>query len=195
MRALLYFPIIHSPEDLGSLNKTASDLRTEEQEKKYLDAIEHFWGMVETTIESLDLDYGKLKLYQDGLPICGKEKEIVTDVAKAGSKNYQLLELLESKGAIVMGTESPELLVKERDLIIQLLKPDKPTPSILIAAKNILDSRDSFIAKRIDKTLQDDEMAILFIGLSHEIDTKLPKDIVVIHPLGKPKEKKPLIDD
>ncbi|MEY3787053.1 MAG: hypothetical protein RLZ75_1260, partial [Pseudomonadota bacterium] len=67
MRALIYFPIIHSPKDLGSLSKLASDLRSNEQEKKYLEAVKHFWEIVATTIESLELDYSNLKLYQDGL--------------------------------------------------------------------------------------------------------------------------------
>ena len=82
MRALIYFPIIYSHKDLGTLAKAASDLRTDEQEKKYLDATVHFWEMTITTIEGLGLNYQRLKLYQDGLPVCGKEKEIVDDVAE-----------------------------------------------------------------------------------------------------------------
>jgi hypothetical protein len=56
------------------LAKSANDLRTDEQEKKYLDATGHFWGIIITTIEDLGLNYQHLKLYQDGLPLCGKEK-------------------------------------------------------------------------------------------------------------------------
>ena len=74
MRALIYFPIIHSPQDLGSLSKAARELRSDAQENKYLDAVKQFWEIVATTIEGLELDYSGLKLYQDGLPVCGKEK-------------------------------------------------------------------------------------------------------------------------
>jgi len=113
MRALIYFPIIHSHKDLGILTKAASDLRTDEQEKKYLDATVHFWEMTITTIEGLGLNYQHLKLYQDGLPVCGKEKEIVDDVAEsAGSQNFRLLQKLYRKGAVLIGTESPELLLQ-----------------------------------------------------------------------------------
>ena len=74
MRALIYFPIIYSHKDLGTLAKAASDLRTDEQEKKYLDATVHFQEMTITTIEGLGLNYQHLKLYQDGLPVCEKKQ-------------------------------------------------------------------------------------------------------------------------
>ncbi len=186
MRALIYFPIIHSSKDLGSLSKAASDLRTEEQERLYIDAIEHFWRMIATTIDSLGLDFTNLKLYQDGLPVCGKEQEIVAEVANSGSENYKLLQALHHKGAVLMGTESAELLVQEHSLMTQLLKLGESTDSTLEIAQNLLDQRDDFIAKRIDKSLQDNEIAILFLGLKHNIIAKLPKDIVVVQPLGKP---------
>ncbi len=186
MRALIYFPIIHGPEDLGTLDKAVSDLRTDKQTDNYLAAVEHFWVMIETAIEGFGLDYTRLKLYQDGLPVCGKEQEIVADVAKSGSQNYKLLQALMQKGAVLMGTESPELLVQEHALVTKLLQPGKSTESSLDAAQVLLNQRDEYIAQRIDKTLQDNEMAILFLGLMHNIETKLPKDIVLIEPLGKP---------
>ncbi|MEY3880585.1 MAG: hypothetical protein RIQ94_1381 [Pseudomonadota bacterium] len=186
MRALIYFPIIHSPKDLGSLSKLASDLKSNEQEKKYLEAVKHFWEIVATTIESLELDYSNLKLYQDGLPVCGKEKEIVAEVAESGSENHRLLQILNRKGAVIMGTESPELLVKEHELMMQMLKSVDSTETSLSAAQTLLNQRDEYIAQRIDETLQDNEMGILFLGLMHTIETRLAKDIFVIQPLGKP---------
>ncbi len=186
MRALIHFPIIHSSKDLGTLGETVSNLRTEEQAHEHLAAIEHFWAMIATTIEGLGLDYTKLKIYQDGLPVCGKENEIVADVAKSGSQNYTLLLALQHKGAMLMGTESPELLLQEHALMTQLLQSTERTESSLETAQALLSQRDDYIAQRINETLQDDELAILFLGLMHNIETKLPNDIVLIQPLGKP---------
>ena len=187
MRALIYFPIIHSHKDLGTLDKRVSDLRTDEQADKYLDATEHFWKMIATTIEDLELDYSHLRLYQDGLPVCGKEQEIVAEVVEsAGSQNFKLLQKLHQKGAVLMGTESPELLVQEHALMTQLLNPGEPTEISLEIAQELLNKRDDYIAQRIDKTLQDNEMGLLFLGLMHNIEKKLPQDIVIIQPLGKP---------
>ena len=186
MRALIYFPIIHSPQDLGSLSKAARELRSDAQENKYLDAVKQFWEIVATTIEGLELDYSGLKLYQDGLPVCGKEKEIVAEVAELGSENHRLLQTLNKKGAVLMGTESPELLVKERELIMQMLIPTELKETSLESAQVLLNQRDEYIAQRINQTLQDNEMGILFLGLMHNIEAKLPEDIFLIEPLGKP---------
>ncbi len=186
MRALIYFPIIHSPQDLGSFSQLAGNLRTKEQENNYLDAVKHFWEMIATTIDGLELDYKTLKLYQDGLPVCEKEKEIVADVAESGSPNYRLLQTLIQKGAMLMGTESPELLAKEYALMTQMLNPKDSTEISSENAETLLNQRDEYIAQRISETLQNDEMGILFLGLTHNIETKLAKDIIVIQPLGKP---------
>jgi hypothetical protein len=186
MRALIYFPIIHSSQDLGSLSKVAGNCRTNEQESNYLDAVTHFWEMIAKTIEDLNLDYKALKLYQDGLPVCAKEKEIVAEVAESGSQNHQLLQTLSQKGAVLMGTESPELLTKEYALMTQMLNAVDSTNTWSENAQTLLNQRDEYIAQRIDDTLQNNEMGILFLGLLHNIETKLPKDILVIQPLGKP---------
>lgn len=186
MRALIYFPIIHSSQDLGSLSKAARELRSDAQEKKYFDAVKQFWEIVATTIEGLELDYSGLKLYQDGLPVCGKEKEIVAEVAELGSENHRLLQTLNKKGAVLMGTESPELLVKERELMMQMLIPTELKETSLESAQVLLNQRDEYIAQRINQTLQDNEMGILFLGLMHNIEAKLPEDIFLIEPLGKP---------
>jgi len=187
MRALIYFPIIHSAKDLGSLGNAVNESKTDAQAQQYALAVEHFWAMIGTTIDSLDLKYTGLKLYQDGLPVCGKEKEIVHDVATSGSENYRLLEILQDKGATLMGTESAELLLQEHALMTQLLQSGERSESALATAQTLLNQRDDYIAQRINETLQDDEMAILFLGLMHNIEAKLPKDIVLIQPLGKPK--------
>ncbi len=186
MRALIYFPIIHSPKDLGSLGKAATDLRSDAQENKYLDAVKQFWEVVAKTIDGLELDYNGLKLYQDGLPVCGKEQEIVAEVAKSGSENYRLLQTLNQKGAVIMGTESPELLVKERDLMMRMLNSTEFVKTSLENAQTLLNQRDEYIAQRIAQTLQDNEMGILFLGLMHDIEARLPEDIFLIEPLGKP---------
>ena len=85
-----------------------------------------------------------------------------------------------------MGTESPELLVKERELMMQMLIPTELKETSLESAQVLLNQRDEYIAQRINQTLQDNEMGILFLGLMHNIEAKLPEDIFLIEPLGKP---------
>jgi DNA-binding response OmpR family regulator len=40
------------------------------------------------------------------LPVCGRDLEIVAELAKAGSRNHPLLLRLKGRGALLMGTES-----------------------------------------------------------------------------------------
>ncbi|MEY3788396.1 MAG: hypothetical protein RLZ75_2603 [Pseudomonadota bacterium] len=188
MRALIHFPIIHSPQDLGSFSDASRALRTPEQENHYLTAVNEFWDVVSTTIASFNLDYKTVKLYQDGLPVCGKESEIVAEVANSGSENFKLLQALNQQGATLMGTELADLLVNEHDLMLHTLKAEKSAikNSTNLNGQDLLDIRDEYIAQRIDQTLFDNEMGILFLGFMHNIETKLPSDILLIQPLGKP---------
>jgi len=188
MRALIHLPIIHGISDLGSVGQALNDTRPAEQSQQQQMAVDHFWNMLETAIASFGLNYAKVKIYQDGLPVCGKEAEIVAETARSGSRNFRLLETLKDKGATVMGTESPELLLEEYALMRQThnLTADQPTATDTVA-KTLLDRRDNYIARRIADTLQDEEIGLLFIGLLHSVETKLPPDISLIQPLGKPK--------
>ncbi|MBM4082729.1 MAG: hypothetical protein FJ278_23685, partial [Planctomycetes bacterium] len=71
-------------------------------------AVEDIWRTIRAQVQALKLDYSRVRLYQDGLPNCGHEPEIVKGLAQSGSQNHQLLQELMEKGATVMGTESPE---------------------------------------------------------------------------------------
>ena len=55
--------------------------------------IEEFWQAVRTELDGLDLNYHSVDLYQDGLPVCGKEPEIARepdglDAGSSGPATY-----------------------------------------------------------------------------------------------------------
>jgi len=191
MRTLVRFPIIHGNEDMGKLDEAVSKTRTEENALKHQAVVKYFWKTIEDAISSFGLDFSKVKIYQDSLPICGKEVEIVDDTAKTGSQNYQLLRSLREKGAKIMGTESPALLLEEYELMQQVYQPihDQEPPSLELA-QSLLDRRDEFIARRINETLTDGELGLLFLGLNHRIEDRLASDITLIQPLGELKQGK-----
>jgi hypothetical protein len=72
--------------------------------------------------------------------------------------------------------------------MLHTLKAEKSAikNSTNLNGQELLDIRDEYIAQRIDQTLLDNEMGILFLGFMHNIETKLPSDILLIQPLGKP---------
>jgi hypothetical protein len=192
MRRLLYFLIIHNQADLGSLKESLSA----EGERKYgkaewenhLKQVEKSWNKIEKTIKQhLDdgsIHFNKIRLYQDGLPIAGETGlKVVKDVAKQGSRNYQILEDLIEHGSSLEEAESKELLLGEYEYISRILKAETSTErlkhSILYqdVAQELLDKRDAYIANRINKTLKENELGILFLGGKHSIIDRLDKDI------------------
>ena len=79
-------------------------------------AVEKLWNDIRPGIDALHLDYREVRIYQDGLPVCGKEEHIVRELAGAGSLNHQLVLELMGKGAVLVGTEDPQLLIREYQL-------------------------------------------------------------------------------
>ena len=119
------------------------------------------------------------------MPICGRELEIVTDLAKKGSINHQLLLTLIQKGAILEGTEDKNLLLKEyyhfQKILFakQLADKKKMMEEYKQISAKLLQQRDKFIADRINNTLKEDETGLLFIGMIHKVDHYIPKNILV----------------
>ena len=107
--------------------------------------------------------------------MCGKEEQIVHELAGAGSLNHQLVLELMGKGAVLAGTEDPQLLIREYQLHRRRMETtglaDQPAgpPS---EAADLLAARDLFIAQRMAATLQESETGLLFLGAAHRIDTR-----------------------
>lgn len=193
MRHLIYIPIVHSQADMGGMADairavTIRKLGVESWEGS-VRAVDALWEEIRREIEGWDLAYEKIRLYQDGLPICGREVEIVAELTRSGSANHRLLSDLMEKGATLMGTESPELLLKEYALVREVLAARDPRAAERIAARQkadsraLLNARDDFIAHRINDTLQDAETGILFLGLLHAVQGRLAADIEVRYPI------------
>ena len=101
-------------------------------------AIDQIWTEIEAAIDALPLSFDRVRLYQDGLPVCGREAEIVTELAQAGSRNHQLLLRLMAQGAVLMGTEAGDLLVQEYQLARQSLTTRPPRAAGVAASRRAL---------------------------------------------------------
>ncbi len=199
-RSLVYIPIIHSQADMGDLSTSIKESlyrqRGEKAWKRKEMLIEQIWMDIEKAIDRLDLPFEKVRLYQDGLPICGREQEIVAELAKAGSRNCELLLRLTEKGALLMGTESSELLVEEYQLFKNLLdhtasgRAIRLTPAQKELGDSLLLARDRFIADRINETLLPGETGILFLGMLHKLEGFFERDIRLVFPVQLPIAKR-----
>lgn len=193
-RVLIVVPIIHTPADMGGLKEPIHRLKVRKLGKQAWersnDLVDAFWQQIEATIDGLQLPYyQRVRLYQDGLPVCGHELEIVADMGKVGSRNYLLLLKLKEKGATLMGTESAELLVEEYQLAKAELGRQRPEgrgggrSNAQALEDSLLKRRDQFIGRRISSTLQKGETGLIFLGMLHAIEPWLDQDIRVVRPL------------
>jgi hypothetical protein len=193
-RTLIHLPIIHTTQDMGdlgdSIHQAAVSVFGNRSTIHKDQRVDQIWTAVEQAVNSLYPSSNKVRLYQDGLPVCGREMEIIADLAEAGSRNHRLLMRLIHGGAVLMGTESPALLLEEYHLIKQAVsgwhhaKGAKESLARHKLAESLLKRRDQFIAQRIDDTLEPDETGILFLGMLHAVDDYLNKNIRVVRPLA-----------
>ena len=195
-RTLIYIPIIHTQADMGALSAAIQRLKVKKLGRKgwerNVNLVNKLWAQIELAIESLALPYERVRLYQDGLPVCGREVEIVTELEKAGSRNHGLLHRLREKGATIMGTESSELLVEEYQLIKEDFASGKPEfatqeePRRKALRDSLLKRRDECIAGRINETLRAGETGLIFLGMLHSLGSRLDKDIRVVYLIHQP---------
>jgi hypothetical protein len=192
VRALIYVPILHSEADLGRMAEEVRQKFTEafgagawDERRSAVDAM---WEGLRARLLALPLAWQAVRLYQDGLPVCGHELQIVRDVAAAGSRNHRLLLELMERGATLMGTEDPALLIREYRRVQEIVAAaraglDDPAGAAAREREGqaILDERDAFMARRIDATLGEGETGIVFLGLLHRLDELMTGDFEVHH--------------
>jgi hypothetical protein len=190
-RLLWWIPIVHTQEDMGQLKGAVENIFVQRFGKDRWEAhrrtVTELWRDIRQLIERAPLRFDRVRLYQDGLPVCGHEQQIVRDLASQGSANHRLLADLIDRGAKLTGTESPQLLLEEYDLNRRILTDEVSRRShrtlskdVQRQARDLLEKRDQFIAARIGQTLLPDEHGLLFLGMLHSIESSLPADIELV---------------
>jgi len=191
MRTLIYVPIIHSVADMGSMGaelkrKSISGLG-EENWQKHTDTVNGYWEAIESYFDNIDIYIPGTKVYQDGMFVDGEMAlKFLSEGIKSGSKNSEIVSKLIGRGAILMKTEDFKMVKAEYDGLQNIIKTKTTLKKIFLLLRYkmmkpvFLKRRDRFIAETIDKTLEENETGILFIGAYHNVMRRLPKDITVI---------------
>ena len=192
IRKLVYVPVLHAREDsVRSLPRTLlrggnekSGIKDKEFNADH-SAVGEMWAGITAKIEELNLPWNKTRIYQDGLPVSGKELEIVTRLTDNGSWNHLLILNLLKKGAKLEGTENIDFLMREYDFLNVLLMKNASTEQTAAMAeyqaksRELLKMRDEFILNRVKTTLQEGEVGIIFMGVMHRLDKMLEKDFLI----------------
>lgn len=147
-------------------------------------AVSGFWDSIANFFDLLDAS--NLKIYQDGLMIDGGlGKKIIEQGARKGSKNHKIVRKLMEKGAKIMKTEDLSLLKEEYNSLIKLSQTKSFLEKMVayigykLRKDPLMEKRDKFIAERINETLRDEEVGVLFIGAYHNVLPRISKDIIV----------------
>ncbi|MBU4312788.1 MAG: hypothetical protein KJ706_08745, partial [Candidatus Omnitrophica bacterium] len=112
-------------------------------------------------------------------------QRIVEEGIKAGSKNYEVIDDLVKRGAILVQTEDFAMAKEERDRIVKITQAKTIIGKLIAYLKyrltkdRLLNKRDNYIAKKIDETLNHGETGILFLGAYHDIIPKLSKNFQI----------------
>ena len=186
MRRLLYVPIIHGDEDLGSAGATLAQqsarLSGERRWAMHKETAGAFWERVGDFL--LSVDSPRLKVYQDGLPADGEiGRRIVEAAAGMGSKNYELVLELLNRGAELCKTEDPVLLLQEHQNIVGFMHQElvegeqRDAEQYQLERDRLMEKRDTFIAETISTTLKEGEVGVLLIGAQHNVVPRLAADI------------------
>jgi len=183
-RKLIIVPIFHASEEvltkLMLYRKSRSKPKLQEM-PKWEDLTRSFWRSVRLrlleTIESENPK--KIKVYQDSADAIWTKNFLRT--ASKFSENYAILLELAEMGATLLKTESRKLLDRTGSLIksLNITENEEEIDKLFLNLRRLSKKRDKWISKNIDKTLAKDELGILFIGVAHEVEKHLPKDIQV----------------
>jgi len=191
MCRLIYVPILHVREDVDELGAMSGSSEAKEKEPQAMEeqraAVGKMWSGIAARLAELGLPWERTRIYQDGLPVCWTELKIVAQLAEYGSRNHQLLLDLREKGAKLEGTEEMELLMKEYALLNAIFmktpgaEQAAPIPEYQAKSAELLKARDEFIFNRINSTLQEGEVPLVFMGVMHRLDKLLEKDYLISH--------------
>lgn len=154
MRKLIYIPIIHTNAEV-LLPPGPVDVIADE-----------FWRVTKNYFQTSGLVLDGVRVYQDNLPDVDENLvQRTVDNALPSSPNMNLLRWLKSQGAKIMGTEDLELLIRQRDAVLA---------GNVREAYKIAAERDIQIAGRISSSLGEGETGVLFLGMGHGVDDKIP---------------------
>ncbi len=152
-----------------------------EPQAEYLEKFNNYWCQVENQVSSLELKLGKIdKIYHELISVGGDDgAKVIKDL---NDKSYQIVEHRLDKGTKLEATEEAELLTEFMDwsrCLVIGLQNQKVFTTVYEYYTEASKRRNEHIAKKIDETLKQDEVGILFMREGHQI--QFPSDIKIFY--------------
>jgi len=145
----------------------------------YMEKFDLYWKQAAEHIEKLEAKVGKInRVYHESISLGGEDGLKVME--RLNSKSYQIAKERCQNNAELDAIEDRELAEEsmdwERCLLIGFMS-DKVAMKVSESYIEASRKRYEHIGKRIDETLEGDEVAILFIREGHMV--QFPKDVEV----------------
>jgi len=160
------------------------DKREKSISKEYLAKTETYWSEIKSRVSDLQAKLGKInKIYHELVDVDGKKGlEVIKNLNK---KSYQIVKTLFQEGAVLEAVEDGNLVKESMDWARCLAiypQSERALRKIYQFYIEVTQERDTYIARRIDKTLKDNEIGILFIRENNNV--KFPSNIEIfrVHP-------------
>lgn len=152
-----------------------------EPQAEYLERFNKYWNQVENQVSSLELKLGKIdKIYHELIVVGGEDGvKVIKDL---NDKSYQIVENRLDKGTQLEATEEAEILTEFMDwsrCLVLGLQNQKVFTKVYEYYTEASKKRIEHIAKKIDETLKEDEVGVLFMREGHQV--QFPSDIKVFY--------------
>jgi len=201
MRKLVYVPLYH-PSQVKFISKDSFKEIVQNHLSEFSTKPDEYYSMLKE--DFLNLNLKKARAYLDGYPFNARQEKFDLEPDEYAPEMRILNDLLE-RGAILEHTENVELMHQQNanfealqevygklaeelhimdeedsgDEGIRASDLDLTEKMVQLYEEidNLVESRDSYVARQIAKTLQEDETGILIMGVYHDVISKLPDDI------------------
>ncbi len=165
-RKLFFIPLIYMGED---------------SPEEYIEKIKKYWEQVEKHIAELTLKLGEVnRIYHELISLSGEEG--CNSIKEINENSHKIVETCLAKSARMEAVENGDILSEFMDwsrcLMIGLQNPNVMTKVYEFYAEAVK-KRNESIAGNIDETLKDNEIGILLMRESHQV--QFPSDIQVIY--------------
>ncbi len=163
-RKLLLVPRVYAPP-------------TDEEEG--IAVLQRYWDQIESQVASLESRLGTIRrVYHEGMTEGGEES--LKYMATVDERCHALIQSKIRAGASLEATEDGEVLVETLDLQRCLMLPFSGDTVALRLREWLTEGlrrRYEYVSKRIDDTLGEDQVGLLFISERHQV--QFPADVEV----------------
>lgn len=155
--------------------------RGRQSQDDYREKFNRYWDQVENQMSNLELKLSRVnKIYHELIPASSDEG--LTAIKDLNDKSYQIVKSRLEKGAQLEATEDMELLTEFMDwnkCLAVGLQNQKVITKVYQYYDEANKKRNEYLSRRIDETLNPDEIGILFMAEGHQV--QFPSDIQVFY--------------